>query len=100
MRTLSLISTALLCYSLLNVSTQAASKPKTPKDASVLRCQTVRYSDGGVARYGCKGSYSYRNGGAYNTGRYTIRGSRVCVKFDGGGSRCDTVRGNVLTNSR
>jgi hypothetical protein len=57
--------------------------------------KTVYFSDGGVGKYGTDGSYIFTFSDFWNndksTGRYSIRPSTLCVKFDDGGSRCDTI---------
>jgi hypothetical protein len=57
--------------------------------------KTVYFSDGGVGKYGTDGSYTFTFSDFWNndksTGRYSIRPSTLCVKFDDGGSRCDTI---------
>ena len=57
--------------------------------------QTVYFSDGGVGKYGTDGSYTFTFSDFWNndksTGRYSIRPSTLCIKFDDGGSRCDTI---------
>jgi hypothetical protein len=57
--------------------------------------KTVYFSDGGVGKYGTDGSYTFTFSDFWNndksTGRYSIRPSTLCIKFDDGGSRCDTI---------
>ena len=57
--------------------------------------KTVDFSDGGVGKYGTDGTYTFTFSDFWNndksTGRYSIRPSTICVKFDDGGSRCDTI---------
>jgi hypothetical protein len=57
--------------------------------------KTVNFSDGGVGKYGADGSYTFTFSDFWSndksTGRYSIRPSTICVKFDDGGSRCDTI---------
>jgi hypothetical protein len=56
---------------------------------------TVDFAGGGVATYGTDGSYTYRLVTPYDneksTGRYSIRPSTICIHFDDGFSRCDTI---------
>jgi hypothetical protein len=56
---------------------------------------TVDFAGGGVATYGTDGSYTYRLVTPYDneksTGRYSIRPSTICIRFDDGFSRCDTI---------
>ena len=56
---------------------------------------TVDFAGGGVATYGIDGSYTYRLVTPYDneksTGRYSIRPSTICIHFDDGFSRCDTI---------
>jgi hypothetical protein len=56
---------------------------------------TVDFAGGGVATYGVDGSYTYRLVTPYDneksTGRYSIRPSTICIYFDDGFSRCDTI---------
>ncbi|MCD7111181.1 hypothetical protein LRX75_19270 [Rhizobium sp. DKSPLA3] len=42
----------------------------------------------GRMTYGKDGSYAYAGGGK---GKYTISAGKICVKFTGGGSRCDRI---------
>ena len=57
--------------------------------------KTVDFAGGGVATYGMDGSYLYRLVTPYDneksTGKYSIRPSTICVHFDDGFSRCDTI---------
>ena len=63
--------------------------------ADALIGKTVDFAGGGVATYGIDGSYIYRLVTPYDneksTGRYSIRPSTICIHFDDGFSRCDTV---------
>ena len=56
---------------------------------------TVDFSDGGVGNYGTDGRYTFIYSDFWDnrrsTGRYSIRPSTLCVKFDDGSSRCDTI---------
>jgi hypothetical protein len=56
---------------------------------------TVDFAGGGVATYGADGRYMYRLVTPYDneksTGRYSIRPSTICIQFDDGFSRCDTI---------
>ena len=57
--------------------------------------KTAEFSDGGVAQYGADGRYTFTFSDFWNNdrsaGRYSIRPSTICVKFDNGFSRCDTI---------
>jgi hypothetical protein len=57
--------------------------------------KTVEFSDGGVAQYDADGRYTFTFSDFWSndrsTGRYSIRPSTICVKFDNGFSRCDTI---------
>ena len=56
---------------------------------------TVDIAGGGVAIYGTDGRYTYRLVTPYDNeksmGRYSIRPSTICIQFDDGFSRCDTI---------
>jgi|SRR4051812_42482280 len=57
--------------------------------------KTVDFSDGGVGKYDTDGRYTFTFADFWDnnksTGRYSIRPSTICVKFDDGFSRCDTI---------
>ena len=57
--------------------------------------KTAVFSDGGVAQYGADGRYTFTFSDFWNndksTGRYSIRPSTICIIFDDGFSRCDTI---------
>ena len=57
--------------------------------------KTADFAGGGVATYGIDGSYTYRLVTPYDneksTGKYSIRPSTICIYFDDGFSRCDTI---------
>jgi len=57
--------------------------------------KTIDFSDGGVATYGADGSYTFAFSDFWSNnksaGKYSIRPSTICVKFDDGFSRCDTI---------
>jgi hypothetical protein len=57
--------------------------------------KTVDFSDGGVSKYGTDGRYTFTFTNFWDNdrsaGTYSIRPSTICVKFDDGFSRCDTI---------
>jgi hypothetical protein len=78
------------------VSPQSAAKGTTEEEiAAAFIGKMVEFSDGGVARYDADGRYTFTFSDFWNndrtTGRYSIRPSTICVKFDNGFSRCDTI---------
>jgi hypothetical protein len=77
------------------VRPQGAARGATQEEiAAAFIGKTVDFSDGGVAIYGTDGRYTFRFPNRENDrsmGRYSIRPSTICLKFDDGFSRCDTV---------
>ena len=69
----------------------AAPVPATPvPDSELLQLIQGRTMTSGRAQlnYGSDGSYTY-NG--RNPGRYRVANGQICVDFNNGGSRCDTI---------
>ena len=67
---------------------------------SHLRGQVLEFFDGSKSRYGSDSryGYTYTDDGPVWAGEYqTFDDSRVCVAFDNGSERCDTI---VLDGSR
>jgi len=75
-----------------------ASSPAVAGEAAKLKCKTAHYNDGVIAQYKCNGDYKVSlRGYPDQTGKYTLKGDRVCVDFQSGKRRCDTVLpGNKL----
>jgi hypothetical protein len=78
------------------VRPQSTARGATEEEiAAAFIGKTTEFSDGGVAQYGADGSYTFTFSDFWNndrsTGRYSIRPSTICVKFDNGFSRCDTI---------
>ena len=62
--------------------------------ASLLTGQVIEFYDGSKSRYGADGryGYTYTDDGPVWAGDYTIGDdSEVCVAFDNGSARCDTI---------
>ena len=78
------------------VRPQSTARGATEEEiAAAFIGKTVEFSDGGVAQYGADGRYTFTLSDFWNndrsSGRYSIRPSTICVKFDNGFSRCDTI---------
>jgi hypothetical protein len=78
------------------VRPQGTARAATQEEiAAAFVGKTVNFSDGGVGHYGPDGRYTFTFSDFWNndksTGRYSIRPSTLCIKFDDGGSRCDTI---------
>jgi hypothetical protein len=78
------------------VRPQSTARGATEEEiAAAFIGKTAEFSDGGVAQYSADGSYTFTFSDFWNndrsTGRYSIRPSTICVKFDNGFSRCDTI---------
>jgi sRNA-binding protein len=55
--------------------------------------RSVNWGGDGQASYGKNGSYKYvSHTGKVSVGRYQIVGSQVCVRFNNGRGRCDTIQ--------
>lgn len=69
---------------LFGLSAQAAERPVPAAQLKKL----VTGKSVGAMSYGANGRYTY-NGGS--PGQYEIFNGQICVKFDNGGRRCDSI---------
>lgn len=63
----------------------AAERPATKAEISKI---AVGRTVSNAMYYGADGRYSYRGG---SPGKYTISNGKICVVFDSGQSRCDSI---------
>ena len=100
MKTLAIATALLLAPTLVLAprlaAAQAAAQSAVP-DGELLQMIQGRTVTSGRAQltYGADGSYTY-NG--RNPGHYRVANGQICVDFNSGGSRCDTIvrEGNQL----
>lgn len=79
---------SLISFSIFSVPALAKDERVSATELRKLIVGKTIISGGAKLRYGKDGSYSYN--GMY-PGRYEIMDGRICVDFDSGQSRCDTI---------
>ncbi|MCU4182392.1 hypothetical protein [Bosea sp. BH3] len=73
---------------LVSFSAHAAEKPVPKAELQKLIVGKTVTSGNAYLSYGADGRYTYNNG---NFGNYRIENGRICINFDAGGSRCDSI---------
>ena len=71
----------------LTVAT-ATSAAERPTSKAEITQAAVGRTVSGAMYYGKDGSYTYQGG---SPGRYTISDGKICVDFNSGNRRCDTI---------
>ena len=85
MRTRFLVLAFALASLVLPSATLATERPAT---AVEIRQVAVGKTVNRSMKYGTDGRYSFRGG---SPGKYSISNGRICVVFDSGKSRCDSI---------
>ena len=87
MKTLTIATALLLAPALASAQTAAQTAVPDGELLQLIQGRTVTSGRAQLA-YGADGSYTY-NG--RNPGHYRVANGQICVDFNSGGSRCDTI---------